>query len=70
MEIYQDSVAMISILSIILGFLVVCFKIIFQSKCKHVDCCYGLCNIERAVELENNTIDEIPSTNNNTLSRV
>ena len=50
---YNDGVTIISIITIILGCSVMCLKILFKSKCVSVDICYGLLNIKRSVELEN-----------------
>ena len=35
-------------------------KILFKSKCKTVNICYGLLNINRSVEIETEIIDNIP----------
>ena len=69
MQFYNDSVTIITILSIVLGCSVMTIKILFKSKCSSVSLCFGLFEIERKVELETEITDEIP-TSNNTLSRV
>ena len=68
MQFYNDSVTIITILSIVLGCSVMTLKVLFKSKCSNVSLCFGLFEIERKVELETEIVDEIP--NNNTLSRV
>ena len=50
---YNDGVTIISITTIILGCLVMSLKILFKSKCKDVNICFGLLKIKRTVELEN-----------------
>ena len=58
---YNDGITIISITTIILGCLVMSLKILFKSKCKDIDICYGLLKIKRTVELENDIeIDNIP----------
>ena len=49
---YNDGVTIISLVTIILGCLVMTIKILFKSKCKTVNICFGLLNINRAVEIE------------------
>ena len=68
MQFYNDSVTIITILSIVLGCSVMTLKVLFKSKCSNVSLCFGLFEIERKVEFETEITDEIP--NNNTLSRV
>ena len=59
---YNDGVTIISITTIILSCLVMSLKILFKSKCKDIDICYGLLKIKRTVELENDIeIDNIPN---------
>ena len=59
---YNDGVTIISITTIILGCLVMSLKILFKSKCKDVNFCFGLLKIKRQVELEDNIeIDNIPN---------
>ena len=69
MEFYKDGVTIITIISIILGCLIMTLKVLFKSKCSNVSICFGLFHIERKVELETEILDEIP-TNNNTLIHV
>ena len=57
---YSDGVTIISITTIILGCLVMSLKILFKSKCKDINVCFGLLKITRTVELENDIeIDNI-----------
>ena len=59
---YNDGVTIISITTIILGCLVMSLKILFKSKCKNINVCFGLVKIIRQVELEENIeIDNIPN---------
>ena len=59
---YNDGVTIISITTIILGCLVMSLKILFKSKCKNINVCFGLLKIIRTVELEENIeIDNIPN---------
>ena len=59
---YNDGVTIISITTIILGCLVMSLKILFKSKCKDINVCFGLLKIKRQVELEENIeIDNIPN---------
>ena len=57
---YNDGVTIISLVTIILGCLIMSLKILFKSKCKTVNICYGLLNINRSVEIETEIIDDIP----------
>ena len=68
MEFYKDGVTIITIISVVLGCLIMTLKVLFKSKCSSVSLCFGLFEIERKVEIETDIVDEIP--NNNTLSRV
>ena len=60
---YNDGVTIISITTIILGCLVMSLKILFKSKCKDVNICFGLLKIKRTVELEDDI--EIDNISNN-----
>ena len=61
---YNDGVTIISLVTIILGCLVMSLKVLFKSKCISVSICYGLLNIQRKVELETEIIeDKIPNSN-------
>ena len=58
---YNDGVTIISLVTIILGCLVMSLKVLFKSKCISVSLCYGLLNIVRKVELETEIMeDRIP----------
>ena len=65
---YNDGVTIISITTIILGCLVMSLKILFKSKCKNIDICFGLLKIKRTVELENDI--EIDNIQNNKVYRI
>ena len=59
---YNDGVTIISIITLFFGCLVMSLKILFKSKCKDVNVCFGLLKIKRQVELEENIeIDNIPN---------
>ena len=60
---YNDGITIITITTIILGCLVMSLKILFKSKCKDVNICYGLLKVKRTVELENDI--EIDNIQNN-----
>ena len=51
-KINSDGVTILSILTLIIGCLIMSMKIILRSKCSHVSICYGLLNVQRSVELE------------------
>ena len=62
MEDKKDGVFLIALVTIITGFLIVCIKLIFKSKCREVNLCYGMIKVERNVELETDIIvDSIPN---------
>ena len=57
-----DGVLLISLVTIVTGFFIVCIKIFFKSKCNTVNLCYGMLTVKRTVELENDIlIDSIPN---------
>ena len=60
---YDDGFTIISIVSVILGCIIMSLKLIFNLKCRELKCC-GICSLIRAVELE--TFDIIPSNSPNT----
>ena len=63
---YDESGFVITVVSIVLGCLIMSIKLVFQLKCRELKCC-GFCSLIRAVELE--TFDVIPnnSPNNNNI---
>ena len=67
---YNDGVTIITIISIILGCLVMSLKILFKSKCIDVSLCYGLFHIQRNVDIETEIIDNISLQTNNNLQIV
>ena len=72
-----DGTFFITITTIIIGFLGLSVRYCLKSKCSKFKCCFGLIDIDRTVELENdieNNIDELNTTsitteqpNNNTI---
>ena len=62
MEFYKDGITIITLSTIILGCLGMSLKLIFKSKCTSVNFCFGLCQINRAVQYETElTTDIIPN---------
>ena len=61
---YNDGVTIVSLVTIVLGCIIMSLKVLFKSKCISVSLCYGLLNIVRKVELETEIIeDKIPLSN-------
>ena len=46
---YDDGVTILTILSVVLGCLIMSIKFVFQLKCKELKCC-GICSLIRSVE--------------------
>lgn len=60
-----DGTFFITITTIIIGFLGLSVRYCLKSKCSKFKCCFGLIDIDRTVELENdmeNNIDELNTT--------
>lgn len=47
-----DPVFLLSIVTIFSGIIGLCIRYAFRSKCSHIKCCFGLCQIERDIRLE------------------
>ena len=62
-EFYNNGTDIIVIISAICAFLLMCTRVLYKSKCKTVNLCYGLINIDRTVEIETDIIDVIPRQN-------
>ena len=61
---YNDGVTIVSLVTIVLGCVIISLKVLFKSKCISVSLCYGLLNIVRKVELETDLMeDKIPVSN-------
>ena len=61
---YNDGVTIVSLVTIVLGCVIMSLKVLFKSKCISVSLCYGLLNIVRKVELETDLMeDKIPVSN-------
>ena len=59
---YDDGVTIIAIITLCIGAFGMIAKLCYKSKCSNIICCYGLLNIKRQVEIENDTeIDIIPN---------
>ena len=60
-----DGTFFITLTTIIIGFLGLSVRYCLKSKCSKFKCCFGLIDIDRTVELENdieNNIDELNTT--------
>ena len=62
---YNDGITIITLSSVILTCIAMSLKILFKSKCSNVSLCFGLCSIQRQVQLETEIIDVIPNNNTN-----
>lgn len=51
-EIIMETAIIISIIGAVTAVVVFLAKLIYSSKCKEVDCCFGCCHISRAVDQE------------------
>ena len=59
---YDDGVTIVAIISLLLASIAMISKLCYKSKCSNIICCYGLINIKRQVEIENDTeMDIIPN---------
>lgn len=63
MEFYKDGITIITLSTIILGFLGMSLKLIFKSKCTSVKCFFGCCEINRAIEFETELASDIIPNN-------
>ena len=52
---YDDGVTIVAIISLLLASIAMISKLCYKSKCSNIICCYGLINIKRNVEIENDT---------------
>ena len=52
---YDDGVTIIAIITLTIGAFGMIAKLCYKSKCSKIICCYGLLNIKRQVEIENDT---------------
>ena len=59
---YNDGITVIAIITLFIGACSMVTKLCFKSKCSNIICCYGLIDIKRNVEIENDT--EIDITQN------
>ena len=59
---YDDGVTIIAIITLLLASITMISKLCYKSKCSNISCCFGLLNIKRNVEIENDTeMDIIPN---------
>ena len=56
---YDNEVTIIAILTILVGLTSMIIKICYKSKCSDINCCYGLINIKRNVEIETDVETDI-----------
>ena len=56
---YDDGVTIIALCTLSIGAFGMIAKLCFKSKCSNINCCYGLINIKRNVEIETDTETEI-----------
>ena len=63
---YDNGVTIITIISILLGCIIMTLKILFKSKCVDVSILYGLIHIQRNTSQETEIIDQIPQNQPNT----
>ena len=61
---YQNGTDIIIIISAVCGFLLMCTRVLYKSKCTKINFC-GLIVVDRNVEIETDIIDIIPRQNNN-----
>ena len=64
---YDNGVTIITIISILLGCIIMTLKILFKSKCVDVSILYGLIHIQRNTSEETEIIDTIPQNQNTTM---
>ena len=60
---YDDGITIIAIITLILGSITMISKLCYKSKCTNISCCFGLINIKRNVEIENDTETDIIQNN-------
>lgn len=60
-----DGTFFITITTILIGFLGLSVKYCLKSKCSKFKCCFGLIDIDRTVELENDIENNISNNNEN-----
>lgn len=58
-----DGTFFITITTIIIGFLGLSVRYCLKSKCSKFKCCFGLIDIDRSVELENDIENNIENNN-------
>ena len=59
---YDDGVTIIAIITLLLASIAMISKLCYKSKCSNITCCYGLINIKRNVEIEDDIkMDIIPN---------
>jgi len=63
-----DGTFFITITTIIIGFLGLSVRYCLKSKCSKFKCCFGLIDIDRTVELENDIENNIDELNTSTIT--
>ena len=66
-QFYQNGTDIIVIISAICGFLLMCTRVLYKSKCKNINLCFGMITVDRNVEIETELTDAIPRQTNNTV---
>ena len=66
-QFYQNGTDIIVIISAICGFLLMCTRVLYKSKCKNINLCFGMIIVDRNVEIETELTDAIPRQTNNTV---
>ena len=56
---YDDGVTIIAIITLCIGAFAMVTKLCYKSKCSNISCCFGLINIKRNVEIENDIETDI-----------
>ena len=66
-QFYQNGTDIIVIISAICGFLLMCTRVLYKSKCKNINLCCGMIVVDRNVEIETELTDVLPRENNITV---
>lgn len=63
-----DGTFFITLTTIIIGFLGLSVRYCLKSKCSKFKCCFGLIDIDRTVELENDIENNVDELNTSTIT--
>ena len=64
-QFYQNGTDIIIIISCMAGFIIMCTRILYKSKCKNINFCCGMIVVDRNVEIETELTDVIPRQTEN-----